>query len=184
MEDNQIVELFWKRSESAISETAEKYGNYLSSIAYQILSNMQDTEECVNDTYNHAWNAMPPHRPSVLSSFLGKITRRISIDVWRRNNAEKRGNGEIVLALDELESCVSVQGSVEDDTERRELIRTLNQFLRSLPVMERKVFLCRYWYFEPVSAIAKRFHYSESKVTSMLYRIRVKLRRLLEKEGY
>lgn len=107
MEDNRIVDLYWQRNEDAIAETASKYGKYLHSIAYQILSNTQDTEECVNDTYTGAWNTIPPHRPSILSTFLGKITRRISIDLWRRHSAEKRGGGEMSLVMDELEDCIS-----------------------------------------------------------------------------
>ena len=184
MEDNQIVELYWQRSEDAIPETAEKYGKYLHSISYRVLSDTEDAEECVNDSYVDAWNAMPPHRPSILSTFLGKITRRISIDRWRKKNAEKRGGGEITLALDELEECVSGEGSVEDEAERRELTTMIDRFLLAIPDTERRVFLCRYWYLEPVPVIAKRFAFSESKVTSMLHRTRGKLRTLLEKEGY
>lgn len=183
MEDKRIIELYWQRSEDAISETASKYGTYLHSIAYQILSNTQDAEECVNDTYTGAWNAMPPHSPSILSAFLGKITRRISIDVWRKYSAQKRGGGETALALEELEDCVSGSGSVEEAWERRELTRKLNEFLRLLPDTERRVFLCRYWYMDSVPSIAQQFGFSESKVTSMLHRTRNKLRVLLEKEG-
>ena len=184
MEDSRIVELYWQRSEDAISETAAKYGKYLHSISYNILSNAQDAEECVNDAYSGAWNAMPPHHPSVLSTFLGKITRRISIDRWRRYSAEKRGGSETALALDELEDCVSGSGSVEEESERRELTGKINEFLLSLPAVERQVFLCRYWYLDPVSAIAKQFGFTESKVTSMLHRTRAKFRVLLEKEDY
>ena len=184
MEDNRIIDLYWQRNEDAILETASKYGKYLHSIAYQVLSNTQDAEECVNDTYIDAWNTMPPHRPSILSTFLGKITRRISIDLWRKYSAEKRGGGEVALALDELEDCVSGNGSVEEESERRELTRKINEFLLALPVTERQVFLCRYWYMDSVSSIAKQFDYSESKITSMLHRTRAKLRVLLEKEGY
>ena len=184
MEDERIVDLYWQRSEDAITETSAKYGRYLYSIAYQILSDPQDAEECVNDTYTDAWNAMPPHRPSVLSTFLGKITRRISIDLWRKNSAQKRGNGRTALAIDELEDCVSGSGSMETESERRELIGKINDFLRSLPDTERCVFLRRYWYMDSVLSIARQFGFSESKVTSMLHRTREKLRVLLEKEGY
>lgn len=103
MEDNRIVDLYWHRNEKAITETATKYGKYLHSISYHILLNDEDAEECVNDTYNDAWQSMPPHRPSILSTFLGKITRRISIDLWRKQSADKRGGGEMALALDELD---------------------------------------------------------------------------------
>ena len=184
MEDNRIIDLYWQRNESAISETASKYGRYLYSISYQILSDIQDAEECVNDTYHDAWNAIPPHRPSVLSTFLGKITRRISIDLWRKQNAVKRGKGEITVVLDELAECVSDSTGVEEKAERRELTEKINGFLIELPETERNVFLRRYWYMDSVSAIARRFCFSDSKVTSMLYRTRAKLRTMLEKEGY
>ena len=111
--DDRIVELFWQRSESAISETADKYGDYCNSIAYNILYNREDAEESVNDTWLDAWNNMPPHKPSILSTFLGKITRRISIDRWRKKHAGKRGGGEMDLVLDELEDCVSDPTDVE-----------------------------------------------------------------------
>ena len=184
MEDNNIVELFWSRSESAIAETELKYGKYLHSISYRILTDTEDARECVNDTYNDAWQSMPPHRPLVLSTFLGKITRRISIDRWRMRNAQKRGSGEIVLVLDELEDCVSGSDSVEGEMERRELAELLNSFLGTLADTERRVFLCRYWYMDSIQTIAKKFGFSQSKVTSMLHRTRGKLRTMLEKEGY
>lgn len=184
MDDNRIVELYWERNEQAVAETAAKYGKYLNSIAYQILSNIQDVEECVNDTYNDAWKSIPPHRPNVLSTYLGKITRRISIDLWRKNSAEKRGGGEVTIALDELEDCVSGTGSIEDELERKELVRIMNRFLMKLPDTERRLFLRRYWGFESISSLTKRFGFSESKVASMLHRTRNKLRKELEKEDY
>ena len=184
MEDSRIVDLYWQRNECAISETEAKYGKYLYRISYQILLNAEDAEECVNDTYNDAWQSMPPHRPSILSTFLGKITRRISIDLWRKHRAEKRGGGEMALALDELEECVSGTGDVEAEAERLDLQRKLNAFLLALPQMDRQVFMCRYWYMDSVSDIAVQFACSESKVKSMLYRTRKRLRTMLEKEGY
>lgn len=184
MDDRSIVALYWQRNERAIEETVTKYGKYLYSISYQILSNEEDAEECVNDTYNDAWQAMPPHRPSILSTFLGKITRRISIDLWRKHNAEKRGGGEIALVLDELEECVSGNNDVESEIERQELQKKINVFLMGLPRRECHVFICRYWYMNSISDIAKQFNYSESKIKSMLFRTRDKLRIMLEKEGY
>ena len=184
MEDQRIVDLYWQRDESAIAETAAKYGTYLHSISYHILLNDQDAEECVNDTYNDAWQSMPPHRPSVLSTFLGKITRRISIDLWRKHSAQKRGGGVIALALEELGQCVSGAGNAETEVEQLELQRKLNAFLAALPRVDRQVFICRYWYLDPISDIAERFACSESKIKSMLYRTRKKLRVMLEKEGY
>lgn len=184
MDDDRIVALYWSRSEAAITETAAKYGSYLRSISFSILGSREDAQECVNDTYHDAWNAMPPHRPSVLSAFLGKITRRISIDRWRKRNAEKRGGGELPLALEELEECVSGSGSVEDEVQRKELEQLLDRFLDALPVTERRVFLRRYWYLDSVQSIAWQFGFSRSKTASMLHRTRAKLRALLEKEGY
>lgn len=183
MEDERIVALYWSRSEAAITETAAKYGGYLTSIACNILASREDAQECVNDTYHDAWNAMPPHRPAILSTFLGKITRRISIDRWRRRSAEKRGGGELPLALEELDECVSGSVSVEHELERRELEQLLHRFLNTLPVTERRVFLCRYWYLDSIESIAHQFGFSRSKVSSMLYRTRRKLRALLEQEG-
>ena len=183
MDDTQIVELYWARKESAIEETAAKYGSYCRSIAGNILQNQDDAEECVNDTWLGAWNSMPPHRPSVLSTFLGKLTRRISIDKWRRATAKKRGDGQLPLVLSELEDCISDGKSIEEETERKLLAEVIAAFVKSLPETEQKIFLCRYWYMDSVSAIATRFRFSESKVKSMLSRTREKLRIRLEKEG-
>ena len=183
MDDTQIVELYWARKESAIEETEAKYGSYCRSIAGNILQNQDDAEECVNDTWLDAWNSMPPHRPSVLSTFLGKLTRRISIDKWRRLTAKKRGDGQLPLVLSELEDCISDGKSIEEETERKLLAEVIAAFVKSLPETEQKVFLCRYWYMDSVSAIATRFRFSESKVKSMLFRTREKLRVRLEKEG-
>lgn len=184
MEDRHIVTLYWQRCETAITETAMKYGQYLKSISFNILYDYEDAQECVNDTYNDAWNSMPPHRPERLSTFLGKITRRISIDRWRHRNATKRGGSEIPVALDELRQCVTLEESLEERVIHRELVSTLNHFLNSLPKTECQIFMCRYWYLDSIEEIANRFQFSESKVTSILFRTRKKLRILLEKEGY
>ena len=184
MDDELIVKLYWDRSEHAISETSRKYGAYCHSIAYGILQSREDAEESVNDTYMDAWNAMPPHRPSILATFLGKITRRISIDRWRSLNRIKRGGGEVTLALEELEQCIAGGQSPEREIEKKELAQAINRFLDKLPILERRVFLARYWYMESIQQISARFRFSQSKVTSMLFRTRNKLRRLLEKEGY
>ena len=184
MDDELIVKLYWDRSEHAISETSQKYGAYCHSIAYGILQSREDAEESVNYTYMDAWNAMPPHRPSILATFLGKITRRISIDRWRSLNRIKRGGGEVTLALEELEQCIAGGQSPEREIEKKELVQAINRFLDKLPILERRVFLARYWYMESIQQIEARFRFSQSKVTSMLFRTRNKLRRLLEKEGY
>ena len=184
MNDEQIIQLFFTRNEDAIRQTDDRYGAKLTRLSENIVGSREDAQECVNDTYHDAWNAMPPHRPSVLSAFLGKITRRISIDRWRKRNAEKRGGGELPLALEELEECVSGSGSVEDEVQRKELEQLLDRFLDALPVTERRVFLRRYWYLDSVQSIARQFGFSRSKTASMLHRTRAKLRALLEKEGY
>ena len=184
MDDELIVQLYWDRSESAISETDRKYGAYCNSIAYGILQSKEDAEESVNDTYMDAWNSMPPHRPSILATFLGKITRRISIDRWRAINRIKRGGGEMPLALEELEQCIAGGHSPEQEIERKELVEAINRFLDTLAVPERRVFLARYWYMDSIQEIASGFGFSQSKVLSMLYRTRQKLQKQLDKEGY
>lgn len=183
MDDKQIVELYWNRLEEAITATDKKYGRYCYSIAYNILKNKEDAEESVNDTYMAAWNAIPPRRPSALSTFLGKITRHISIDRWRARSAYKRGGGEIILALEELEDCVADMQNVEMDYERKEIVKAYVKFLDALSVTDRRVFLCRYWYVESIEAIADKFGFSQSKVKAMLHRTRAKLRKQLAEEG-
>ena len=184
MDDNAIIELYFSRSESAISETANKYGRYCYSIANNILDNKEDSEESVNDTYLAAWNTMPPQRPSVLATFLGKLTRYISLDKWKARNAGKRGGGEVTLALDELDGCISSKENTEQAFEQKELLRSVNQFLGALPQTERNIFVCRYWYLDPVQQIADRHGFSLSKTASMLRRTREKLRKHLAKEGF
>ena len=184
MDDELIVKLYWERSEKAIAETDLKYGSYCTRIAYNILQSKEDAEESVNDTYMDAWNSMPPHRPSILATFLGKITRRIAIDRWRAMNRIKRGGGEVTLALDELEECIAGSQNVEKEIEGKELAQAINRFLDGLPIPERRVFLSRYFFLDSTQEIAERYRFSQSKVISMLYRMRMKLRRQLEKEGY
>ncbi len=183
MEDHAIIELYWERSEDAISKTAAKYGGYCYTIAYNILSNNEDAEESVNDTWLAAWNTMPPRRPKLLAAFLGKMTRYISLDRWKNRTARKRGGGEVPLVLEELEECISGEDSVEKEYLQKEFAESLNQFVENLPDTERKVFLCRYWYMDSIETIAERFGFSESKVASMLHRTRGKLRKILEQEG-
>ena len=183
MEDHAIIELYWERSEDAISKTAAKYGGYCYTIAYNILSNNEDAEESVNDTWLAAWNTMPPRRPKLLAAFLGKMTRYISLDRWKNRTARKRGGGEVPLVLEELEECISGEDSVENEYLQKEFAKSLNQFVENLPDVERKVFLCRYWYMDSIETIAERFGFSESKVASMLHRTRGKLRKMLEQEG-
>ena len=184
MEDAKIIALFWERNEQAVKETDAAYGRRLYVLSNNILNNPEDAEESVNDTYLDTWNSIPPHRPNSLSLFLGKITRRISIDLYRRKNAQKRGSGEIPLVLDELYQCVADETDVEREFEKRHLVQVINAFVKFLPRNEQKVFICRYWYMDSIQSISERFGYSESKVKSMLYRTREKLREALRKEGY
>lgn len=184
MEDAKIVALYWARSENAIDETAAKYGRYCFAIANNILADAEDANESVNDTFLSAWNSIPPHRPAVLSTFLGKLTRRIAIDKWRARSAQKRGGGEIVLALDELSDCVPAAESVERRVEMAELIGRINCFVKALPAAERRVFVCRYWYLDPISVICRETGFSEGKVKMMLLRTRNHLRTYLEKEEF
>lgn len=184
MEDSRIVELYWDRSERAISETSNKYGKYCYAIAYHILADPGDADESVNDTYLGAWNAMPPHRPSVLSTFLGKLTRRISINRWSEKRAEKRGGGQVPLALDELSEAIASPDTPEQALDARELAAAVDRFLASLPEPERDLFVCRYWFLAPVAELSGKFGFSQSKTKSMLFRTRQKLKAHLEKEGF
>ncbi len=182
MEDSAIIDLYWAREERALSETDTKYGGYCRSIAHNILRNREDTEECVSDTWLHAWNAMPPQRPSILSSFLGRITRNLSFDRCRRQNAEKRGGGALPLALDEL-SNVSRPRAGSSTRWKRELAEAIDRFLRTLPERECSMFLRRYWYVDSVQSIAARYAIKENTAKSILFRTREKLRRYLAGEG-
>ena len=184
MEDSVIVALYWERNESAIKETSDKYGRYLTKIAWNILADREDAEESVNDTYLHAWNAMPPHRPAVLSTFLGRITRHLSIDIYRRRHSAKRGGSEYALSLDELSDCVPGEGSPEEALDAEELAGHINRFLRNLSPETRKLFICRYYYFDSVADAASSLGITEGKAKTLLFRTRRKLKEYLEKEGY
>ena len=184
MEDTRIVQLYWDRDQKAITETATKYGNYCISIAKNILGNKEEAEECVNDTYMNAWNAMPPHRPNMLSTFLGKITRNLSFNRYKHNNADKRGGSEISAVLDELSECVSGKDNVEQEIEYKELIKDIDSFLDTLSPEKRSIFVCRYWYTDSISEIAKQFNMKENTVSMTLNRIRLKLQKYLMERGY
>lgn len=183
MNDSQIVALYWARDEAALSESAVKYGAYCRTIAQNILHSDEDADETVNDTWLGAWNAMPPHRPSVLSTFLGKITRRLSMKRWRARDTRKRGGGETALALDELMDCVPDGRAVDERLEAEELARVIDGFLAALPPAERQIFVRRYWYMASVSEICRQYGYSKSKTESMLFRTRKKLLIRLNAEG-
>lgn len=183
MEDKQIVDLYWQREESAITETQSKYGHYCHTVAYNILHDREDSEEVVNDTWLGAWNAMPPHHPERLSVFLGKITRRLSLKKWRNKTAKKRGGGEFPLALDELEECIPAAYCIDETLDIKELTRIIDKYLETLSDDERRVFVCRYWYFDSICDISLRFAFSQSKVKMMLKRTREKLLVKLGREG-
>lgn len=182
MEDQKILDLFFRRSQQAIAETDRKYGSYLYTISYNILSDREDSKECVNDTYLGAWNAIPPKRPGFLGAFLGKMTRYISIDRWRKRNAKQRGGGEILRSLEELQECIAA-ADPEQELDRLELARVFREFLSSLSEPERNVFLSRYWYLESVQAISQASGFSQSKIHSMLHRLRGRLANKLREEG-
>lgn len=183
MEDSQIVDLYWERNEQAIRAAASKYGDYCYSIAYNILRSREDADESVNDTYLGAWNAMPPHRPNCLRTFLGKITRRVSLKKWRDEHRDKRGGDEVSLALEELSECIPSNASVEESVIAGELSARINRFVGTLAPTERQVFLCRYWYLDSIDKISADLCFGKSKVKSMLRRTRARLRADLEKEG-
>jgi RNA polymerase sigma-70 factor (ECF subfamily) len=185
--DAEIIGLYWGRDQAAIAQTAKRYGNYCYSIAYRILGSGEDSEECLNDTWQRAWNAIPPQRPNVLSLFLGRITRNLAFDRHKMGTAQKRGGGELPLVLEELDECVPSPDSVEQAVERAiegsELERVVNAFLHGLPERECDIFLLRYWHSYSLAEIGSRPSMRENNVKASLFRSRQKLRSYLEKEG-
>lgn len=184
MEDNVIVDLYWERDENAIRETENKYSRYLLKIAYNILMDFEDSEESVNDTYLKAWNSIPPHKPRFLSTYLGKITRQVSIDIFRKRKSEKRSGSEYALSLLELEECVTDGKTPEQELELQILADTISSYLYSLSEESRNVFICRYFFMDSIREIAGYQNASESKIKSMLHRARIGLKKYLEKEGF
>ncbi len=182
MEDSRIVALYWVRDEQAIAETAHKYGAYCHQIAHNILKNLQDAEECVNDTYLRTWNAIPPERPSRLGAFLGKITRHLALDKFKARHAAKRQGDSFSVSLEELGDCLP-SGDFEIETHARIIGEAINEFLRGEAPTARKIFVCRYFYGDSIEDICRRFSMSESKVKSSLFRSRNRLKAHLEKEG-
>lgn len=183
MDDKKIIDLYWKRSESAISETANKYGRYCNTIAFNILHNREDAEECVNDTYLKVWGVIPTLRPLRFSAFIGRITRNLSLNKYEYYNAKKRGQGETQVAFEELQECIAGVDNVENVIEDMLLTEKLNCFLEGLPTEKRKIFMRRYWYFSQVKDIAADYQMSESKVKMILFRTRNALKDYLEREG-
>lgn len=183
MDDRRIVELFFERSEEALLQTDIKYGRYCHRIAYNVLGSNEDSEECVNDAYMRAWNSIPPNEPDSLSAYIGRITRNIALDRLRQKNSGKRGGGEVPVLLDELTECVSGVDELERRQDSREITEALNSFLESLSKLERGVFMRRYWMMEPIADVAARYDISVSKTTTMLFRLRGRLKKHFMKEG-
>lgn len=184
MDDNEIVDLYWKRNEQAIKETNEKYGAYCLKISLNILADMSDSEENVNDTYWQAWSSIPPQRPNSLKAFLAKIARNLALNKYKAAHTKKRLASEFAISLDELDSCTPSKITVEDEVGIGQLSKCISDFLRQQSTNARGVFVCRYFYCESVNDIAVRFGYSHSKIKSMLMRTRERLKSYLKQEGY
>lgn len=184
MLDQQIIELYQQRNETAISATNDSYGPYCYSIANRILCNAEDSQECVNDTWLKTWNSIPPQYPRCFRAFLAKITRNLAFDHFKREHAHKRGAGEIQLVLEELEECIPAKSDVEGEVLFQELQRSIDNFLHGLSEQRRDVFLRRYFYVESAGTIAKRYGLKKSNVLMILSRTRKDLKNYLEREGY
>lgn len=181
--DDEIITLYWDRQQQAINESDEKYGNYCHSIGFHILADMEDTRECVNDTWLKAWNAMPPERPEILRLFLGKITRNLSLNRIRDKRRIKRGGGQAELTFDELEECIPCYESPEKKYEDKHVSECISNWLRGLDKEKRVVFVRRYWFCDSVSETSRLLGFTESKTKSLLFRLRKELKEYLEQEG-
>lgn len=181
MDDEKIVDLFWLRDEQAIAETSAKYGALCGKIAYGILGNAQDSEEVVNMSYLRLWNAVPPKRPQPFSPFLAKIVRNLALNKLKAENTQKRHPSEFIVSLDELDECVPDKNSVQ--TAPIHIRDCLHTFLKGQKRQARSIFVLRYFYCESIEEIAEKTGFSESKVKSMLFRTRNKLKEYLESEG-
>lgn len=182
--DSEIIELYWNREERAIDETDKKYRQYLHRIAYNIVHDNLDCEECLNDTYLGTWNRIPPTRPNAFQLFLSKIMRNIAIDRYRKNSAKKNIPSELVVSLDELDECMAVNPSVEEEYIIEDLRRVLNDFLHSQSERAYTTFICRYYYADYIEDIAKTVGVSNRTVIRELTRMRDELREILKREGY
>ncbi len=182
MEDERILKLFWARQEDAIAQTERKYGKMCSSIAYNLLLNLQDAEECVNETYLGLWNSIPPQYPKVFSAYIAKLVRNISMKRLTYLNAQKRAADSIV-SIHELEQTIPDRNCIDDHVTAEELTKYIGVYLASIDYESRNIFLRRYWFFDSICEIATRFGISESKVKSQLFRTRNRLYSFLIKEG-
>lgn len=183
MEDKEIILLFNNRNENAIKETDKKYRGFCYSISFNILADREDAEECLNDTYYAVWNSIPPHCPTSFPAYIGKITRFTSLKKLREKKTLKRGGKNAVVAFDELSDCISDNNLIEIEIEQKELAATVNFFIKNLPALEQKIFICRYWYFDSIDSISKQFNISIPRVKSMLFRIRKRLKTKLKEVG-
>lgn len=181
MDDDQIVDLFWNREESAIEQAAEKYGSYCQTIALNILSNREDAEECVNDTWLRVWNAIPPERPKVFRAWVGKITLRLALNRWHKNHSQKRYAG-LEEVLSELEECLPSDEMIEQQIAVNEITRIINQWLGTLEREDRVIFVRRYWYGDTVKQLALECGVSPGKMAKRLFLLRGKLKAALAKE--
>lgn len=181
MDDAKIISLYEARDEAAVDETQKKYGGLCRYIAEQILPSREDAEECVNDAYVKAWNTIPPQKPESLGSYMGMLTRQLSINRYKQNHRQKRGGGQVSLVLEELQECIADKGDMPSADEIT-LRDALNCFLGALPERERMIFMRRYWYMDEVSTIAADYGMKAGHVAVLLYRTRKKLQEYLEKE--
>ncbi len=181
LEDSEILDMYVRRSEEAISRTAEKYERYCHCIAYNILSSKEESDECVNDTYFRAWNSIPPNIPKSFSAFLGKITRNLALNRYEKRKAAKRGTGQIELALSELKECVDMHSDVEDESNRRLLTETVNMFLAEQTKEKCEIFVQRYWYLMSIRQISQQSGIKENQIRSILFRMRADLKEYLKK---
>lgn len=184
MDDRQIIELFIQRDETAVTEAAKKYESYCRAVAVRILQSPEDIEEALNDTWLAAWGCIPPHQPQCLQTFLGRLTRNICLKQCRSQQTQKRGADELRVVFEELEGCLATGQDVEREIAAKELADSINGFLGGLSDPERQVFVRRYWYMQPVAEIAAHCGFSQSKVKTMLHRLRKKLAAKLKKEGF
>lgn len=183
-EDNEIIDLYWHRDETAIQETDAKYHRYCFYIAKHITNDKEDSEECISDTWLSAWNAIPPERPDQLQTWLGCVCRNLAINLYEKNHAQKRNNGETDAAADELAEILSNGTDSEQELIAKELSEEINRFLNRLDSQTRIFFVQRYWYLLSIKEIAAQNHASQSKVKMTLLRTREKLRSYLQEEGY
>ena len=183
MEDHRIVALYWDRDESAITASQQKYGSFCSRFAWQILGDREDSEECVSDTWYHTWNTIPPTRPNSLRAFFGRIVRNLSLSRYREKHAQKR-YAPMEQLLRELEDCIPAPQNTEAAAESAELSRSIDNWLSALPQQDRILFLRRYWFGDPLNTLAKQCRISPNALAQKMFRLRLRLKAVLEKEGY